>query len=326
MYSTNKDFLLQLLQQKSLLNFDILIPFREFENELVNELIFISVRIVYTSEKLIITEPLKIKPIYAQDWWPRCEFFSLKEHLKLKELPHWGCYYHFDKFKNEKSVRSSIKNLELKRIDWKMNHPFDFKFFTWTVFDEFIFYCRKPFERFPLGWHEFNEDKVQPPSRAYLKLWEIFLTQDFFDFSKLHKSQCIEVGCSPGGWTWVLAQYFKSVCAVDKAPLAPQLSEFKNITFLAEDAFKLTPSEFKTVRWFFSDIICTPQRMNSLVNHWLTDSTITHFVSTIKFKGAVDFKFLHNFQIEKSLIGKSTIIHLYHNKNEVTWLFKRNEA
>ena len=207
-----------------------------------------------------------------------------------------------------------------------MNHPFNFKFFTWTVVDEFIVYCQQPYQRFPLGWHEFNEDKAQPPNRAYLKLWEIFLTQNFFDLSALSISQCIEVGCSPGGWTWVLAQQFKSVYAIDKAPLSEQLNKFKNIKFMAEDAFKLDPKEFKSVRWFFSDIICTPQRMKALVSEWLIDSSVTHFISTIKFKGAVDFKFLNEFQIEKSKLGQSTIIHLYHNKNEVTWLFKKNGA
>lgn len=335
MHLTLKDFLHQQTLKKWLPNdsterperrFDLLVPFREFENELVKELVFFSIPILFKSDKVIITEPLKSKPIYAQDWWPHTQTLPLEQHSELKKLPHWGSYYHSDKFKHEKQIRNMIKNLDFKRIDWKIEHPFNFKFFTWTVIEDTILYCLNPFQRFPLGWHEFNEDKSSPPNRAYVKLWEIFLIQNFFEIKQIPKSASIEVGCSPGGWTWVLAQYFKKVYAIDKAPLAKQLSKFKNIEYQSADAFKLDPKKFKDAQWFFSDIICTPNRMNELVCEWLNQSNVTHFVSTIKFKGEVDFKFLQEFQQEKLRLGQSYITHLYHNKNEVTWLFKKNEA
>lgn len=333
---TQKDFLLQLTQLKSQLKpdsteqpvgcFDLLIPFTRKTSELVRELVFFSIPILYQSEKLIITEPLQTKPIYAQDWWPNCQFLPLAQHADLKKLPNWDCYYHTEKFKHEKQIRGAIKNLDEKRIDWKMQHPFNFKFFTWTVVNDTILYCIKPFQRFPLGWHEFNEDKSSPPNRAYLKLWEIFLVQNFFEIKNAPQQACIEVGCSPGGWTWVLAQHFKKVYAIDKAPLGKQLNKFKNIHYQSADAFKLDLKNFKDAGWFFSDIICTPDRMNELVSDWLKNSNVTHFISTIKFKGEADFKFLQEFQREKSRLGHSYITHLYHNKNEVTWLFKKNEA
>lgn len=331
-----KDFLHQLTQLKSPLNpgnvqqplgrFDILIPFSKKTSELVRELVFFSIPILYQSEKIIVTERLDQKPIYAQDWWPNCQCLPLTQHSDLKKLPIWGSYYHSNKFKHEKQTRGEIKNLDEKRIDWKIQHPFNFKFFTWTVIEDTIFYCTKPFQRFPFGWHEFKEDKSSPPNRAYLKLWEIFLVQNFFQIDQAPKQACIEVGCSPGGWTWVLAQQFKKVYAIDKAPLGKQLNKFKNINYQSTDAFKLDFEKFKDVRWFFSDIICTPDRMDELVSAWLAKSNVTHFISTIKFKGETDFKFLKQFQSEKSRLGHSYITHLYHNKNEVTWLFKKNEA
>lgn len=335
MHLTLKDFLHQQTHKRLQPNnsqerfdhrFDIVLPFREFENELYNELVFFSIQVFYKSDKLIITEPLKSKPIYAQDWWPDTQFFPLEQHADLKKQPYWGSYYHSEKFKHEKQIRESIKNLEAKRIDWKIEHPFNFRFYSWTVVEDIILYCLKPSQRFPMGWHEFNEDKTSPPNRAYLKLWEIFLIQDFFEMNEIPKMACIEVGCSPGGWTWVLAQHFKKVYAIDKAPLGKQLNKFKNIDYQSADAFKLDQKKFADARWFFSDIICTPERMNELVSEWIAQSQVTHFVSTIKFKGEADFKFLQEFQKEKSSLGQSLITHLYHNKNEVTWLFKKNKA
>lgn len=339
---TPKDFLLQLQSKQPLSDkiewpdghFDILIPFQRFNSELVNELVFFSIPIYFQSERLIITGPLKAKPMYAQDWWPRSQTLPLAQYSELKKQSNWGCYYHsFDStvktknaFPDEKKIRASIKNLDCKRIDWKLPHPFNFKFFTWTVIGEHIFFCTQPFQRFPLGWHEFAEDKSSPPNRAYLKLWEIFLVQNFFDMSNASNQVCIEVGCSPGGWTWVLAQHFKKVYAVDKAPLANQLSKFRNINYQSADAFKLNQKKFLDANWFFSDIICTPDRMNELVSEWLQLSNVTHYISTIKFKGPADFDFLQRFQQEKSRLGESVITHLYHNKNEVTWLFKKNQA
>ncbi len=334
MHLIPKDFLLQLQLKQPLSRFDILIPFKRFNNELVRELVILSIPIYFQSEKIIITGLLKAKPIYAQDWWPQSKSLLLSQYAELKKLPNWGCYYHsFDStvktknaFPDEKKIRSNIKNLDCKRIDWKLPHPFNFKFFTWTVIGQHILYCTEPFQRFPLGWHEFNEDKSSPPNRAYVKLWEILLVQNFFDTKEVSQHACIEVGCSPGGWTWVLAQLYKKVYAIDKAPLAKQLSKFKNIDYQSADAFKLDPKKFKDARWFFSDIICTPDRMNELVSKWLQQSQVTHFVSTIKFKGPADFEFLQRFQQEKSSLGDSLITHLYHNKNEVTWLFKKNGA
>ena len=66
------------------------------------------------------------------------------------------------------------------------------------------------------GECHFVEDRAGPPSRAYLKLWEALVR-----FGRWPKAgeRCLDLGASPGGWTWVLATLGADVTAVDKAPL-----------------------------------------------------------------------------------------------------------
>lgn len=54
----------------------------------------------------------------------------------------------------------------------------------------------------PNGVYDFIENKAEPPSRAYLKLWEA-LTR----LGEMPRpgQTCLDLGACPGGWTWVLA-------------------------------------------------------------------------------------------------------------------------
>jgi 23S rRNA (cytidine2498-2'-O)-methyltransferase len=179
--------------------------------------------------------------------------------------------------------------------------------------DDFLITCDQPSSRYPAGWHEFNEDKEFPPNRAYLKLWEVFTLFNI----KLKKSESvIDVGSSPGGWSWVLSQRSHKVYSIDRAELDPKIAALKNIEFSKQDAFNLDFEKLKDCTWLFSDIICTPTRLYELVTDCMQNSKIQNFVCTLKFKGACDFDIIKKF-LE---IENSQIVHLYQNKNEVTWI------
>ena len=60
--------------------------------------------------------------------------------------------------------------------------------------------CSSPF---PNGEPRFVEDRDGPPSHAYLKLWEALVRLDRWPSSG---DVCLDLGASPGGWTWLLAQ------------------------------------------------------------------------------------------------------------------------
>ncbi len=163
----------------------------------------------------------------------------------------------------------------------------------------------------PQGEMQFNESP-EAPSRAYLKLWELFTMEGF------HPSQnetCLDLGASPGGWTWVLAKLGAKVTSIDKAELAPQVARMPGVQLLKKDAFRLKPSEIGSLDWLFSDVICEPRRLLKLVHEWRESGLCKNFVCTIKFKGETDFSVLADFL----KIEGSQARHLVHNKHEVTW-------
>lgn len=170
--------------------------------------------------------------------------------------------------------------------------------------------------RVALGEPVFDENKTEPPSRAYLKLWEFMTLESHVPDEG---SRCFDIGAAPGGWTWVLSEIGARVTAIDKAPLAPNVAKRKNVESLAKDAFKLDPEEIGDIDWFFSDMICEPPKLLRLVKKWLESGRCSKFVCTIKFKGKTDFESLGKFLA----IEGSRARHLNHNKHEVTWWLVR---
>jgi 23S rRNA (cytidine2498-2'-O)-methyltransferase len=53
-----------------------------------------------------------------------------------------------------------------------------------------------------------------------------------------------------------------------------------------------------------------------LVQKWLQAGNVRCFVCTLKFQGATDFAAMHAF----AAIPGSRLLHLHHNKHELTWI------
>lgn len=161
------------------------------------------------------------------------------------------------------------------------------------------------------GECHFIEDHIGPPSRAYLKLWEA-LTR----LGRLPKpgETCLDLGASPGGWTWVLARLGATVTAIDKAPLAPAVAEMPGVTQRLDSAFALAP---EPVDWLFSDVIAYPDRLLALVRRWIDANAARHIVCTVKFQGATD----HDAADAFAAITGGQVVHLSHNKHELTFLW-----
>src|SRR5215207_5325842 len=185
---------------------------------------------------------------------------------------------------------------------------------SWTLLDETTLLaaprCTSPF---PNGEVRFVEDRTGPPSRAYLKLWEgltlIGQRPGPGDF-------CLDLGSSPGGWSWALQRLGARVVSVDKAPLDPDIVRLPGIEYRAESAFALDPAAIGPVDWLFSDVVCYPARLLGLVERWLVQGTCGRFVCTLKFQGATD----HATAARFAAIPGSTLRHLSHNKHELTWI------
>ena len=189
--------------------------------------------------------------------------------------------------------------------------------FTLLAPDRMLFAarCSSPM---PNGEFVFNEDREGPPSRAYLKLWE-GLTRHRLEFGSDLPTQgdiCLDLGSSPGGWTWVLQSLGARVISVDKAPLAPGIAALPNVDFMRTSAFALAPADIGPVDWLCSDVVCYPARLLALVERWLESGMAHNFVCTLKFQGATDHATARRF----SAIPGSRLLHLHHNKHELTWL------
>lgn len=202
-----------------------------------------------------------------------------------------------------------------------------------TLLDEHtLFASSRTSSPLPLGELHFIEDKINPPSRAYLKLYEALCLMDYYKksfyqdenkgiFNKNTKKPfenitCIDGGASPGGWTWVLNCLGANVIAIDRASLAPSLQNKKNINFITHDAFTLPPSYFGKVDWVFSDVICYPPRLFEWVQKWLDSKLCSNFICTLKMQGKPDMESIQNF----ANIPNSKIVNLTANKHELTWL------
>jgi 23S rRNA (cytidine2498-2'-O)-methyltransferase len=181
-------------------------------------------------------------------------------------------------------------------------------------------HCTSPF---PHGEVHFVEDRSGPPSRAYLKLWEALT---LIGHRPGPGERCLDLGSSPGGWSWALQHLGAQVVSVDKAPLAPEIAGLPGIEQRLESAFALDPRAVGPVDWLFSDVVCYPARLLALIERWLAPTgqarglkapgTCRNFVCTIKFQGPTDHATARRF----AAIPGSELRHLHHNKHELTWI------
>ncbi|TCH97251.1 hypothetical protein EJV46_18270 [Roseococcus sp. SYP-B2431] len=161
---------------------------------------------------------------------------------------------------------------------------------------------------FPGGAPRFVEDREGPPSRAYLKLWE--------GLTRIGRhpgpgETCLDLGASPGGWSWALAKLGATVTAVDKAPIDDRVMAMPGVSWRQESAFGLAP---EPVDWLFSDVICYPRRLLGLVGRW--QGFARNFFCSIKFQGETD----HDIAAEFAAIPGARLFHSAHNKHELTFV------
>jgi 23S rRNA (cytidine2498-2'-O)-methyltransferase len=173
--------------------------------------------------------------------------------------------------------------------------------------------CSSPF---PGGEVTFVEDRDGPPSRAYRKLWEAFV--------RLGRrpgpgDRCLDLGASPGGWTWTMAKLGASVLAIDKAPLDPAVEAMPGVTTRVGSAFGIEPRDVEPMDWVCSDVIGYPERLFRLAERWCSSGRAANVVITIKLQGATDHAGVAAF----AAIEGGRVVHLHHNKHELTFLWTR---
>lgn len=266
-------------------------------------------------DRLFFFEP-NYCPLFAQVTWIDCQtipIVSIGDGVKkLRALGKNWALFTIGNHRRAQLIQDGLATIKTDPVPFLAEKP-KHAMGGWTLLDANTIVCSThTTSRYPLGKIEFIENKEIPPSRAYLKLWEFFTVHCASPAPHTH---VIDMGSSPGGWSWVLSELNLDVISVDKAPLDPKIAKAKNITFLQESAFGLEPKKMSTVQWLFSDIICYPERLLTFVKKWMQESNVQNFVCTIKFQGEADFAIIDEFL----KIPNSKIVHLYHNKHEVMW-------
>ena len=165
---------------------------------------------------------------------------------------------------------------------------------------------------FPRGEVPLADDK-SAPSRAFTKLVE---SEQRLGRQIERGQTCVDLGASPGSWSYVPIQRGASVIAIDRSELREDLMRNPRLHFEIADAFKYKPPQ--TVDWLVCDVIAAPQRSIDLLLEWLREKRMRHFIVTIKFKGHDEYPLLDVLKREvPPLCAEFHLTRLCANKNEV---------
>ncbi|MFL5784808.1 MAG: SAM-dependent methyltransferase [Bacteriovoracaceae bacterium] len=292
----------------------------DFEKELEREFEVRGVTVVEKKDRVYLVEGNGPDLIWAQVTARKLErigIASINDGVKkLKAMGRNWALFTVGHHRRAQLIQDELPKYNTKPIPFRAPLP-EKPMGLWTLWDQNeILASQTTSSPFALGAMDFLEDKVMPPSRAYLKLWEFFTV---YAPEANGSGTAIDVGSCPGGWTWVLrTMEFDKTISVDKAPIEKRIMDLGKIEFRQESAFGLDPKDFGEIEWFCSDIICYPERLLNLVKKFMDSGKVKNFVCTIKYQAETDWentlKFLE--------IPGSRIVHLHHNKHEVTWFVK----
>jgi 23S rRNA (cytidine2498-2'-O)-methyltransferase len=273
-------------------------------------------RILATHGRLLLVEGKAEPAAWAANTWHDPQTITIASITdgakKLRALQRNWALYACRLHRRARLIQEQLPHVSAKPLVFPKPTP-TAPLGTWTLVDEGTIIaaprCSSPF---PNGELQFVEDKTAPPNRAYLKLWEALTLLGRYPGPG---ERCLDLGSSPGGWTWVLQSLGARVVSVDKAPLAPEIAALPNVEFRQASAFALDPAEVGPVDWLFSDVVCYPARLYGLVERWLESGLARNLVCTLKFQGATDHAAARRF----AAISGSRLMHLHHNKHELTW-------
>lgn len=270
-----------------------------------------------TYGNLVLSPTLKDRIIWAANTWRnpvRIPISSIADGAKkLRALQRNWALYPYAHHRRAALITERLPTVSAKPIVFGAALP-TAPLGSWTLIEpDVILASADCSSAVTNGEMHFVEDRLAPPSRAYLKLWELFTL-----LGERPKADefCLDLGASPGGWTWVLQRLGARVLSVDKAPLDPRMAGLPGVHYVQESAFALDPGAVGPVDWLFSDVVCYPKRLLVLVQKWLEAGIVRRFVCSVKFQDETDFETLHAF----AAIPGSRLVHLHHNKHELTWL------
>ena len=273
----------------------------------------------YLIEDLIFSPKKNHNVCFADDIWLEpfiITFQSISEAVKI--LKQAGKFWYLHPIHHVR--RSRLIEAQLRKYSLlERQFPIETEIPSIGVFGlldkNTLVYSAKRSKKWPDGRCLFVEDRINPPNRAYLKLWEALSLLEKYPRPM---ESVLDLGASPGGWTYVMQSLGTTVTAVDKALLDPKVAKLPRVQFLQQSAFALDPMMlFQTYDWVLSDIACYPDRALVLIQKWIASGKAKQMIFTIKLQGQIDLATLAPFQA----IPNAHIQHLYYNKHEVTFFY-----
>ncbi len=258
-------------------------------------------------------------PCFVQDIWYEPKILSIESiSTAAKALRNLGKYWYLHPIDCIRRSRLIEEQL-LKMPDLTRTFPLTHDIPSIGVFAlldaNTLIYSLRRLKVWPDGICQFIEDKKNPPNRAYLKLWEAF---SFLNRYPEKGDSALDLGASPGGWSYVLQTLGANVTAIDKAALDPKIGRLPRITFIQDSAFAYSPMQLeKTYDWVLSDVACYPDRAYDLILKWIESKRAKQLIFTIKLQGKTDINSLQKFKD----IPNSKLINLFYNKHEATFFY-----
>ena len=165
------------------------------------------------------------------------------------------------------------------------------------------------------------------PSRSTLKLAEalaLLVGEDSLAKRVRPGMTAVDLGASPGGWTWQLVRRGLMVTAVDNGPMDAALLESGQVKHRREDGFRFRPAE--PVDWMVCDVVESPSRVCALAAGWVARGWCRQAIFNLKLpmKKRWEEVLRSRATIEEALAGVSHRLRmkqLYHDREEITaWL------
>lgn len=287
-----------------------------YEAQLATELATAGVRVAHRHGRLVVSEDPPVDAAWAANTWfdatylPVASIREAADALRAVQR-NWSCYAPLHAGR-ARLVEARLPHVSARPLALGAPAP-DAPLGAWTLLSpNLLLAAARTASPFPNGEVRFVEDRDGPPSRAYLKLWEAFVR---LGRHPVAGDRCIDLGASPGGWTWTMARLGASVLAIDKAPLDPAVASMAGVTWREGSAYALDPATVGPVDWLCSDVIAYPAKTLALVERWSRAGCARNMVVTIKFQGDTDHEIVAAFRA----IEGGRVFHLHHNKHELTF-------